>query len=510
LYNLSVKGREASEKIIRKPSHVKICIYDEFSAETQTGNCIFEIDTSVFGKDKNIVEADWNTEIDLLNSKLPTAEFTFKFLDVEKKYNPEEVSGEWQNIERQLPCCFYFGYTLEDNTVEWIKCGTYITTGETEWDISDYTPIITVTAKSIIYFLADEVDISTLTFATYWDLLSESYNFLKEKSEILKNEWVSILIPEDLKNYSISKKFDEGSVYSGNQIFQLIAQASERFLNVDRNGNVIFASLPAETADFYLNYEKINKPPSLKRYPILKNFNFSYSKPIASEDYDGDPTLKLISTTTADNQYFNIMNNNIYMYINSSYSPTVVEIDVGEFAEILFYNMYNGYERRYAIFTSSDYETKRFEIKVDGYSTYGLYADFERTGATTFKISFTTSNVYSDDFFLYAKTKSWTTETTETTENFKSDVIGDKCSIENIFVSNDMQAKKVIEYLSGILKLRNEYDGIENRGYPELDVGDMILAQTAYSESTKVFLLKNEIKYDGTLSGTCKYLLYTS
>ncbi len=494
MYKLSIKGTAASEKIFRKPSHVRIYIYDEFDALTQSGNCVFEIDTSVTEKENNIIEAEWNTEVDLINSKLPTAEFSFKFLDVDKKYNPETNDGAWQKIEKQLPCCFYFGYTLEDDSIEWVKCGTYITTGENEWDVSGYIPIITIYVKSIVYFLTDEIDISTINTATYYDMISSGLEKIKENNEFLEKEWVKVIIPEEFKNYSILRAFEEESNYVVNELFQLTAQASRRFLCVDRNGNIVFSPISTELKDFYLNYEKTNTPPSLTRYPFLKKFSLTGHTSVHDEEWSNTNVTNLDSGNEANTLHFQVSTSN----------PTqTYRIKTPPFFELKFHFVrYNDFNQDIgsdlALFAQNEYGTK----------TYANVWWFSRIENNIFEITFdsinSSPNYYADISIL---SKKWIEKNIENIKVFSIDTIGENCSIDNPFVTNEDDVERVSSYLVDNLKMRNEYKGAENRGYPELDVGDMITAETAYSSSMPVYLLSNKVKYDGTLSGECKYLL---
>ena len=57
-----------------------------------------------------------------------------------------------------------------------------------------------------------------------------------------------------------------------------------------------------------------------------------------------------------------------------------------------------------------------------------------------------------------------------------------------------------------ILSLRNEYT-FDNRGYCELDPLDNILLDTLYSNNLRTFVIENNIKYNGALSGSSKVLI---
>ena len=84
--------------------------------------------------------------------------------------------------------------------------------------------------------------------------------------------------------------------------------------------------------------------------------------------------------------------------------------------------------------------------------------------------------------------------------------IGSNATIKNEFIAVEITADNVAGTLSGFLKMRNLYDNVQNRGFPEIDAGDTIFFQSNYNFHFPAFVLANNIKFNGTFSGTMKLL----
>ena len=83
--------------------------------------------------------------------------------------------------------------------------------------------------------------------------------------------------------------------------------------------------------------------------------------------------------------------------------------------------------------------------------------------------------------------------------------IGERCPIENELITDEFHGAQYAEWIGDYVSRRNEYE-FEERGFPELDVGDNLTLNTLFTEDVEGTLLSNEITFDGTLKAKSKIL----
>lgn len=74
---------------------------------------------------------------------------------------------------------------------------------------------------------------------------------------------------------------------------------------------------------------------------------------------------------------------------------------------------------------------------------------------------------------------------------------------ENPLITNDDMATALANHVEMYLQMRNTYDA-DYRGNPEMEVGDIIGLQTAYTPEMDALILVDEITFNGSLSGKMK------
>ena len=155
---------EVYNTLVYPNSAVNWCIEDEIpecnkleiaSTQSNTPYRRFRLENLLFGIFKTfendvIESAKWIRNVDLLNSKLPTHTFDFKIIDVDREYDPENPSGIYKYMEEEQPIKFYFGYELDDESIEWIKCGDVFTTGELQVDSN-----LAISKGSIFHYISN-------------------------------------------------------------------------------------------------------------------------------------------------------------------------------------------------------------------------------------------------------------------------------------------------------------------------------------------------------------------
>ena len=67
-------------------------------------------------------------------------------------------------------------------------------------------------------------------------------------------------------------------------------------------------------------------------------------------------------------------------------------------------------------------------------------------------------------------------------------------------ITDTTNAQTTAKWIADWLTKRNEYD-IEYRGNPEVDAYDMIYAQSLFEQYFPVRVVKNEVTFNGALSG---------
>lgn len=74
---------------------------------------------------------------------------------------------------------------------------------------------------------------------------------------------------------------------------------------------------------------------------------------------------------------------------------------------------------------------------------------------------------------------------------------------ENPLITNDEMCLALADHVAKYLQMQNTYD-CSYRGNPEMEVGDIISLQTAYTSGMDALILVDEINFNGSLSGKMK------
>ena len=78
-------------------------------------------------------------------------------------------------------------------------------------------------------------------------------------------------------------------------------------------------------------------------------------------------------------------------------------------------------------------------------------------------------------------------------------------SLENILINSIADATEYAKWIGDVLIKRNEYT-CSDRGFPELDLCDVILSDTLFTTGIESTIIANKLKYNGTLSATTTYI----
>lgn len=83
--------------------------------------------------------------------------------------------------------------------------------------------------------------------------------------------------------------------------------------------------------------------------------------------------------------------------------------------------------------------------------------------------------------------------------------VGYSCPIENPLLNSRQDTIDYIAWVASILLRRNTYS-VEDRGFPELDIGDDILVDTLFNNALEATIIETKLQYNGALSGVTKYI----
>lgn len=93
-----------------------------------------------------------------------------------------------------------------------------------------------------------------------------------------------------------------------------------------------------------------------------------------------------------------------------------------------------------------------------------------------------------------------------TTEAVKTYVVSNKGETdieENPLITDDDMRDELYKHVANYLQMRNTYD-VDYRGNPELEAGDVIGYQTAYTDEFYALVLVDQLRFGGSLSGSVK------
>ena len=80
--------------------------------------------------DNDVVSCTQSHDIDPISRRLPNEKFEFTILDFEKNYDADNPSGIYEYVVRKSPCSISYGYTLDDDSIEWLKEDNYLLSGK--------------------------------------------------------------------------------------------------------------------------------------------------------------------------------------------------------------------------------------------------------------------------------------------------------------------------------------------------------------------------------------------
>lgn len=222
--------------------------------------------TKVFDTN-TLISASWERDIDLLSTKLPKEHFEFKAYDLNREYNPENAQGIWEKIERRQPVEFEYGYKLDDGSIEWVKGGNYLTTGEIKSESKSH--------------------ISTVSFKASSELTQETgiaYKGIYRPNRITMYQLaINVLDHAGITNYEIDEALQDTTTslplpaVPFKEALQIIANAARGVLYTDRSGKFIMRRVDEALQDFHMGINEIKNIPTIDKLPMLADVETYYN-----------------------------------------------------------------------------------------------------------------------------------------------------------------------------------------------------------------------------------------
>lgn len=392
--------------------------------------------------ENEIISATWQRTNDLMNTVIPSNNFSYTFYDTDKEYNPDNPEGLWEYLEGRQQVSFSLGYQLDDGSVEWIRCSKNFTDGRPSITKSNTLCEVTFNTVSRLEQLTEQYDegVYVAEGATLYDLARA---VLRWAGCVSTNGDDDFVLSNTLKNY---KCFNPLPVLEAKQLVQLIANAGMCLLYVDREGVITMSPRPSQVEDFKFTLDDIlSSAPDISKYPYLKNLSAK------------------IRTVSVESE-----------------SAEIASVEVADAVEQLFVIDYD--------------ESTEISIAVSSgltlVSTVGIFAHRAKIVVTGTGVITITGKKLNENFITITK---------------QFNTIGEDCAVENQLLGTLEQGYEYIDWMGEVLQKRNVY-AFSDRGFPEIDEGDIVQLDTSFTDAKVANITGSTIEYNGALSSETEVL----
>lgn len=394
---------------------------------------------------EEISSSMWTRELSLMSTRLPKNEFTFSILDKNKDYNPENPQGVWQYLEERQPVWFQYGYQLDNGQIEWVDASTLYSVGKVKVSSGSITPVVSFSTESILNSLEETYYQGVYYPAgrSLYDLAIDVLTFAN--LPLLRNGTIPYVVDTALQSVITRVPLPEMKI---KEVLQLIANAGRCVIDCNRIGQIEikrYVEPVVNSSTFKFTFDKIKLPPVLEKNQLLLSVN-TFSNTVTVED---NSTILHTSNVTLDTP-----TECLFKYDMS----TNVSLNAGV---------------GITVHDTPTYYAGSCRVTISGSGTINI------TGKKL---------IFSKDGISYVV-----------------GTTGFICPIENLLLNSSADAYAYAEWVASILVRRNEYK-IQDRGYPELDTGDLILSDTLFTSDMEATIVGLKVKYNGALSGETKFL----
>lgn len=392
--------------------------------------------------ESRVITATWSRSNDLMNTVLPQESFSFTFYDVDNEYDPDNPEGLWEYMETGQSVKFWYGYLLDDGSIEWIPGSSYITDGAPKVNNGSALTQVTFNTISTIQALTVTYDegVYNASGITLYDLADHLLLWAGVHDSCGNRKYI---LDESLKNYVVHNPLP---VLTVKELLQIIANEGMCIMYTSRTGFIIVSPRLSVESGFSFTLSDIkDASPEVSKYPYLHTLSVKVS--------DLVPESKISDITSIEIDY-------------SSPATIIVEHDAAVNLSAV------GSEG----------------VTID--QVIGLYAYRSKLIVSgTGKITITGNKLISREYSV-AKTYN---------------PVGEDCSLESKLMQDRNHADQYLDWMADILKKRNVYS-FKDRGFPEVDIADIIDADTAFTEQKQVNLTSYKLTFNGGLSGETELL----
>lgn len=393
--------------------------------------------TEVKFTENDIISMSHKKETDVLSREIMQNSFEVTIDNYSGQYNADNPTTLNRYLQDYQKISVDYYQEMDDGTLENVNGGNYYLSGTPRIDKNQATFYATglVEKMTDIYYRAYEQNGNTYK-AILMDIFSKK------------------LMPDNLgtPSYEIDSSLESMTCsvpippYAGNEIIQLICNATNMVCFEDVNGKIHIAPCNTEKVDYKFGLNEQYELPTVSTLAKLKNINVKfYSKVVANS------TSEVFSNTYDD------LTIGTPVDIDISYSDPCKDASAVVTNGTLNSATYYAYGCKLNITPSKTSIT----VKVNGYDV-------------TLKSSVVTLSV------------------NET---------GEDCDIDNPLICTREQALAVAENFKTYLLYRNTYS-IETRGNIALDINDVVGLETQFSgaqEPLKGIIMSSNLKYNGAV-----------
>ena len=223
--------------------------------------------------------------VDPVSTSLPKTEIQFSVDNSDDSYNPYNDSGLSKYLMERQEVKSRYGYKLDDNTVEWIKGGTFYLY---EWKAPQNGMVADFTARDLLEFMFVEYkdNVTDITSRSLYDIAEE---ILTSLDLPLNNDgsrkWC---LDESLKEIYTSAPLPVDSVAN---CLLLIANAGCCTLYQDRGGKLRIEPLGGETTDYTISkFNSYSRPETSLSKPIKEIVVKVYQYSVAEDGFEEETT----------------------------------------------------------------------------------------------------------------------------------------------------------------------------------------------------------------------------
>lgn len=233
-----------------------------------------------------------------------------------------------------------------------------------------------------------------------------------------------------------------------NECLQLIANAGRCIMNHSRGGYIQILRENDSATGFDINFDKMTDTPTTTKIPPLRNLSVEYNSVKVNSEVTAAVNAAEVSSNVAHE----------YTFTHSAYTNQQIVLSSG-----------------------------LTMVGTPKYYAYKTVVTLKGTGTVTINGNSLTENK------IEYKAK-------------YSDVGEDLSGVSNSLIDNREDAVAYANWVAAVTLRRNTYTA-QDRGYPELDVGDTVSLTSNFANQTPVTMVQQKLSYNGSIKGECQYII---